>query len=143
MLILLLSTKVGGQIMEDELKYLVLGYRKHTGKTQIELAKELGTPLQIVSALEMGSYKHPTKILQAKIKDLTSQFDQEDLIYLGRGYRIREELGPDFKYFLRGLEEASGISQEELRKMHGEECLRTIGSVDMDEFEVVLVGREV
>ena len=129
--------------MEEELKYLVLGYRKHTGKTQAELARELEIPLQIVVALELGSYRHPTQVLQAKIKDLTSQFDHEDLMYLGRGYRIREELGPDFKYFLRGLEEASGISPDELRKMHGEECLRTIGSVDMDEFEVVLLGRSI
>ncbi|AEG18995.1 hypothetical protein [Methanobacterium paludis] len=129
--------------MEDGLKYLVLGYRKNTGKTQAELARELEIPLHIVVALEMGSYKYPTKVLQAKIKDLTSQFDQQDLMCLGRGYRIREELGPDFKYFLRGLEETSGISPDELKKMHGEECLRTIGSVDMDEFEVVLVGRSV
>ncbi len=129
--------------MEDELKYLVLGYRKHTGKTQAELSRELGVPLHIVSALEMGSYKYPTKVLQAKIKGLTSQFDHEDLIYIGRGYRIRDELGPDFKYFLRGLEEVSGITPDELMKMHGEECLRTIGSVDMDEFEVVLAGRKV
>lgn len=129
--------------MEEDLKYLILGYRKHTGKTQSEVAKKLNVPLDVVTALEMGVHKHPARALQEKIIDLTAKSDENDLIHIGRGYRIKEELGPDFKYFLKGLEETSGISQEKLKNMQDEECLRTIGSVDLDEFEVVLAGREV
>lgn len=44
--------------MEDELKYLILGYRKHTNKTQEELAEELEVPKNIVIALELD----PTEI---------------------------------------------------------------------------------
>lgn len=135
--------KQGVKVMEEDLKYLILGYRKHTGKTQTKVAEELNVPLDVVTALEMGFHKHPAKALQKKIMDLTAKFNESDLIHIGRGYRIEEELGPDFKYFIKGLEEASGISQEKLRNMQDEERLRTIGSVEMDEFEVVLAGREV
>lgn len=50
-------------------------------------------------------------------------------------------MGPDFKYFLRGLKKEKGINLDELDNMPNEECLRTIGSVDMDEFDVVQIGR--
>lgn len=51
--------------------------------------------------------------------------------------------GPDFKYFLRGLREEKGVDLQELNSMPSEECLRTIGSVDMDEFDVIAIGRTV
>lgn len=41
--------------MDDELKY-----RKHGNKTQKELAEELHVPKEIVTALELGSHKHPS-----------------------------------------------------------------------------------
>lgn len=130
--------------MEENLKYLVLGYRKYTGTTQRELARELEIPIDIVSALEMGTYKHPTRRLMNKIEELTGEFEfkKRDFVNIGRGYRIREELGPDFKYFLRGLEKLKYISRDELKELPEEECYKTIGSVDLDEFEVALSGRE-
>lgn len=129
--------------MEADLKYLVLGYRKYTRKTQRELARELEVPIDILSALEMGTYKHPTKRLMNKIEELTGEFEfkKRDFVNIGRGYRIREELGPDFKYFIQGLEKLKYISRDELKKLPEEECYKTIGSVDLDEFEVVLAAR--
>ncbi len=129
--------------METDLKYLVLGYRKYTGKTQRELARELEVPIDILSALEMGTYKHPTKRLMNKIEELTGEFEfkKRDFVNIGRGYRIREELGPDFKYFIQGLEKLKYISSDELKKLPEEEFYKTIGSVDLDEFEVVLAAR--
>lgn len=52
-----------------------------------------------------------------------------------------DELGPDFKYFIRGLEQARGISPNELNSLSVEEYYRIIGSVNLDEFEVVQAGR--
>ena len=127
--------------MEDDLKYLILGYRKYTNTTQRELAHELDTPFYIYTALEMGTFKQPSEHLLGKIKSLTAEFDQDVLKHIGRGYRIKDELGPDFKYFLRGLKEEKGINPQELDSMPSEECLQTIGSVDMDEFDVVKIGR--
>jgi len=129
--------------MEGNLRYLVLGYRKYTGTTQRELARELEVPIDIVVALEMGSYRHPTKRLMSKIEELTGEFEfkKRDFVNIGRGYKIREELGPDFKYFIQGLEKLKYINQEELKKLPEEECYKTMGSVDLDEFEVVLAGR--
>ncbi|MEN6293761.1 MAG: hypothetical protein ABFC34_11420 [Methanobacterium sp.] len=49
--------------MEENLKYLILGYRKHTDTTQRKLANKLDVPLDIVVALEMGSFRHPTERL--------------------------------------------------------------------------------
>ena len=133
--------KFGGQSMEDDLKYLILGYRKYTNTTQRELAQELDIPFYIYTALEMGTFKQPSERLLDKIKELTAEFDQNDLKMIGRGFRIKDELGPDFKYFLRGLKEEKGINPQELDSMPRDECLRTIGSVDMDEFDVVQIGR--
>lgn len=127
--------------MEDDLKYLVLGYRKYTNKTQKELAKELDIPFYTYTALEMGTFKQPSERLNGKIKELTAEFDHNDLKHIGRGYWIKEILGPDFKYFVKGLKEEKGIDPHELDNMPSEECLRTIGSVDMDAFEVVKIGR--
>ncbi|OPY25434.1 MAG: hypothetical protein A4E27_00941 [Methanobacterium sp. PtaU1.Bin242] len=127
--------------MEDDLKYLILGYRKYTNTTQRELAQELDIPFYIYTALEMGTFKQPSERLLDKIKELTAEFDQNDLKMIGRGFRIKDELGPDFKYFLRGLKEEKGINPQELDSMPRDECLRTIGSVDMDEFDVVQIGR--
>ncbi|WP_286244240.1 hypothetical protein [Methanobacterium ferruginis] len=128
-------------MMQDDLKDLVLGFRKHTGKTQSEVAHELEVPMEIETALEWGTYKQPTQHLMAKIDNLTSKFDQNDLIHMGRGYRIRDDLGPDFKYFLRGLEQARGIDPKELNSLPEEEFHRIIGSVNLDEFDVVMAGR--
>ncbi len=95
----------------EDLKYLVLGYRKHTGNTQRTLAAKLEVPLHIETSLEMGTYKYPTEILMAKILDLTSEYNQTELIQIGRGYWIKDKLGPNFKYFIRGLKPAKGIIQ--------------------------------
>lgn len=127
--------------MEDDLKYLILGYRKYTNKTQKEIAQELGIPFDTYTALEMGTFKKPSERLMGKIKELTAGLNYDELKYLGRGYWIRDTLGPDFKYFIKGLEVEKGINQQELDEMSSEECLQTIGSVDMDEFEVVQIGR--
>lgn len=128
--------------MQEDLKDLVLGFRKHTGKTQSEVAHELKVPMDIETALEMGTYKQPTEHLMGKIDDLTSGFDHHDLIHIGRGYRIMDELGPDFKYFIRGLEQKRGIDSRELFSQPEEEFYRIIGSVKLDEFDVVMAGRK-
>ena len=128
--------------MEKDLKNLVLGFRKHTGKTQNELAQELEVPMDIETALEMGTYRQPTERLKGKINNLIMGFDENELINIGKGYRIMDELGPDFKYYIRGLEQARGINSEELHSLPEEEFCRIIGSVNLDEFEVVDVGRK-
>lgn len=128
--------------MEKDLKNLVLGFRKHTGKTQREIAHELDVPLYIETALELGTYKKPTDRLVNKIENLTSELDYHDLIHIGRGYRIMDVLGPDFKYFLRGLEHERGVNINELNSLPKEEFYRIIGSVNLDEFDVVNVGRK-
>lgn len=130
--------------MENKLKYIILGYRKHTGKTQSELALELGVPKNIVIALELGSYTHPSPALKSRIERIKEAFSADelkDLIYIGRGYHIEEELGPDFKYYMRGLEKVHAINSESFKKLDKEGCMWTIGRVDMDKFEVASVGR--
>lgn len=129
--------------MEDDLKYLILGYRKYTGKSQKEIAMALGIPFFTYTALEMGTFKQPSPQLLDRIENLTEEFNQDDLKFIGRGYRIKDKLGPDFKYFIRGLKEEKGINPHELDSMPSEECLKTIGSVDMDEYDVVAIGRTV
>jgi hypothetical protein len=128
--------------MNEDLKNLVLGFRKHTGKTQSEVASELEVPIDIETALEMGTYRQPTERLKGKINNLISEFDEKDLIHIGRGYRIMDELGPDFKYYIRGLEQARGFNHEELHSLPEEEFYRIIGSVNLDEFEMVNAGRQ-
>jgi len=127
--------------MEEDLRYLLLGYRKYTKTTQRELARTLDIPLYTYTALEMGSFKQPSEHLLGKIKALTAEFNQDDLKHIGRGYWIKDELGPDFKYFLRGLEEEKGVNLKELGEMPSEECFQAIGSVDIDEFDVLEIGR--
>lgn len=80
--------------MEDDLKYLIFGYRKYTNTTQKELAKELDIPLYTYTALEMGTFKQPTEYLLGKIKELTAEFNLNDLKHIGRGYWIKEEWDP-------------------------------------------------
>ncbi len=128
--------------MAGELKNLVLGFRKHTGKTQSEVAYDLDIPLYIETALELGTYRKPTKRLRDRIEKLTSDLDRNQLIHIGRGYRIMDVLGPDFKYFLRGLEHERGIDLNELNSLPEEEFYRIIGSVNLDEFDVVDMGRK-
>jgi len=140
--IILITPKVGGILMQEDLKDLVLGFRKHTGKTQSEIAHELEVPMDIETALELGTYKQPTEQLKGKIADLTSEFDKNDLVHIGRGYRIMDELGPDFKYFIRGLVQERGFDPEELNSLPEEEFYRIIGSVNLDEFDVVMIGRK-
>ena len=129
--------------MNEDLKNLVLGFRKHTGKTQSEVASELEVPMDIETALEMGTYRQPTERLEGRINNLISGFDEKELIHIGRGYRIMDELGPDFKYYIRGLEQARGFDHEELHSLPEEEFYRIIGSVNLDEFEVANAGRQV
>ncbi|KAF5077683.1 hypothetical protein [Methanobacterium aggregans] len=132
--------------MEYELKYLILGYRKHTNKTQKELANELEVPKDIVVALEYGSHKHPSPGLKGRIDKIKEKFNSDELqnlIYIGRGHRIKEELGPDFRYYLRGLEKIHAINSENFKKLDAEGCMWTIGRVDMDEFEVAVMGRSI
>ncbi|MGP8022576.1 MAG: hypothetical protein ACLQG5_10010 [Methanobacterium sp.] len=121
--------------MDYELKYLILGYRKYTNTTQKELAKKLNIPLDIETALEQD-YKQPTKHLMNKIKKLTTEFDQNELKNIGRGYKIKDESGSDFKYFLKGLEKEAGLKPQDLKNMTDKECLQTIGSIDINEFVV-------
>lgn len=128
--------------MEGDLKDLVLGFRKYTGKTQSEVADKLEVSTDIETALETGTYKQPTKHLMGRIKDLTSGCDQNDLVHIGKGYRIMDGLGPDFKYFIRGLEQARGIDPKELLNQPEDEFYRIIGSVNLDEFDLVMAGRE-
>ena len=130
-------------MMEDDLKYLILGYRKYTNTTQKEMANELEIPLYTYTALEMGAFKQPSEHLMDRIKNLTAEFNHDDLKHIGRGYRIKDELGPDFKYFIRGLKAEKGINPDELDSMPSEECLKTIGSVDMDEYDIMEIGRTV
>lgn len=127
--------------MEEDLKYLLSGYRKYTKTTQREVAQMLDIPLFIYTALETGAFKQPSEHTLAKIKGLTTEFDEENLKHIGRGYMIKDELGPDFKYFLRGLEEEKGVNLKELGEMPSEECFQAIGSVDIDEFDVLEIGR--
>ncbi|SCG86405.1 helix-turn-helix domain-containing protein [Methanobacterium congolense] len=125
--------------MDDELKY-----RKHGNKTQKELAEELHVPKEIVTALELGSHKHPSPALKKRIHNLTEQFNPEDLkdlIYIGRGAHIKEELGPDFRYYIRGLKKIHAINSENFKKLDVEGCMWTIGRVDMDEFQVAEIGK--
>jgi len=128
--------------MEENLKYIILGYRKHTGKTQRELAKELAVPLDIVIALEMGTYKYPTERLMDKIEKEISKFDKNDLIHIGRGYKIHDDMGPYFKYYIEGLKKIKAIKPKELKELPTEECYKAIGSFDLNEFEVVQAGIE-
>ena len=129
------------QNIHEDLKYLVLGYRKHTGNTQRTLAERLDVPLHIETSLEMGTYKYPTEILMTKILEITSEHDQNELIQIGRGYWIKDKLGPNFKYFIRGLKPEKGIEQNELNELSDEECYKIIGRENMDEYKVVEAGR--
>ena len=131
------------QNIEGDLKYLVLGYRKHTRNTQSALAQKLGVPLEIETALEQGTYKYPTEHLMAKIEVITSGFDLNELIQIGKGYWIKDRLGPNFKYFIRGLKPARGIDTNELKSLDDDECYRIIGSVNLDEFKVVQAGKNI
>lgn len=125
----------------ENLKDLVLGYRKYMEKTQKELAQELGVSLDIETALESGSHKHPTPALMDGICDLTSPLDNQDLIHIGRGYRLEEELGPDLKYFIRGLEKVRGIKSTELEQLPASKYYKILGSVNVDDYEVIQAGR--
>lgn len=128
---------------EDELKFLLLGYRISAGKSQRELADELGVPVDIVIAMENGTYRHPTRRLLSRIHELTGEYEVKKryFINIGKGYRLRERLGSQFRYFVRGLDKMKYISMEELEKMPEAECYRTIGTVDLDAFEVLKAGK--
>ena len=128
--------------MDYELRYLILGYRKYTKTTQKELAKKLDIPLDIETALEQD-YKQPTKHLMNKIKKLTAEFNQDELKNIGKGYKIKDESGLDFKYFLKGLEKEVGLKPQDLRKMSANECFRTIGSINMDELDNITIKRTI
>ncbi len=125
----------------ENLKNLVLGYRKYLKKTQTEMANKLGVSKDIEIALESGSYKHPSQQLLDGICDLTSDFDHHDLIQIGKGYRLEDELGPDIKYFIRGLEKVRGIDSDELQHLTPNEYYKIIGSVNMDDYDVIQAGR--
>lgn len=87
----------------DDLKDIILGYRKVKGKTQEELAEELGVPKDVISAIECGTFKHLNPSLKKKIDELLKGYDKSELAAIGRGYRLQDNLGPDFKYYLEGL----------------------------------------
>ena len=129
--------------MEEDLKYLLIGYRKYTNTTQRDLANKLDIPIYTYTALELGSFKQPSEHLITQIKEITADYDQEGLKQIGRGYRIKDKLGPDFKYFIRGLKSEKGLNPDDLKNMPHDECLKTIGSVDMDEFDLVDIGRTI
>ncbi|MDI6701368.1 helix-turn-helix domain-containing protein [Methanothermobacter wolfeii] len=128
---------------EDDLKFLILGYRVHSGKTQRELADELGVPPDIVIAMENGTYRHPTRKLMEKIEDLIGEYEvqKRHFINIGRGYRLREMLGTEFKYFIQGLDRMKYVSRDELEGMDEPERYGTLGAVEMDAFEVLRAGK--
>lgn len=131
--------------LNENLKYLVLGYRKYRGKSKKELAEELNVPPEIVDGLELGSHKKTSHELSERIEEITKDFDKQQLIDYGHGYRIKDMMGPDFKYFLKGLEEITDINADELQLLSQEECYHTIGKAagnsDMDEYAIVNLGR--
>lgn len=73
--------------------------------------------------------------------DLTEGYNRHILIQVGRGYIINDKLGPDFKYFINGLSRVRGIDLVELHELPAEDYYRVIGSVNMDEYDVVQAGR--
>lgn len=81
------------------------------------------------------------KVRIEKLKQNFSGDELNNLIYIGRGHHIKEELGPDFKYYIRGLEKIHAINSDKFKKLDSEGCMWTIGRVNMDEFEVASVGR--
>jgi transcriptional regulator with XRE-family HTH domain len=140
--------KVGDDKMDKmefhwDLKYLILGYRKHTGNTQRELAQKLGVPLEIETAIEMGTYKYPTGRLMTKINDLTEEFDETELIQIGRGYWIKDKLGSYFKYFVLGLQSKEDMEPEELNDLSGDDFYKRIGSKNLNEYEFVNAGMNI
>lgn len=80
-----------------------MGYRKLKGLTESEMATELMVPMTVLYGLEMGSFKHPNPKLKLRINNLLGGMDKEEINAIGRGYRIKSKLGPDFKYYLIGL----------------------------------------
>ncbi|MCK9151476.1 hypothetical protein [Methanobacterium alcaliphilum] len=125
-----------------ELKDLVWGYRKYRNETPHELAKELDVPISVIDGLEMGSFKHPNSRLMKKIEDVTEDLNKEELGAIGRGYRIRATLGSDFKYYLLGMRQKTGINPKELQKMTLNDCHKTIGQIPFDYHEIAMAGRE-
>ncbi len=123
------------------LKNLILGYRKITGKSLDELAKELEVPKTVVEGLESGEIKHPTPTLLSKIKRLTRGLDEKELEAIGRGYRIKDFLGNYFKYFLRGLSKEKGIKTSEIKEMPPTELYKLIGKLDEDFIKITDKGR--
>lgn len=125
-----------------ELKDLVLGYRKFKGLTESEMAEELMVPMTVLYGLEMGSYKHPTSKLMLKINNLTEDMDKEEITAIGKGYRLRMKLGSDFKYYLIGLGQKTGVNPNSLRKLSLTDCYKTLGFVEYDDFELTSFGRQ-
>jgi hypothetical protein len=52
-----------------------------------------------------------------------------------------DELGHDFKYYIRGLKKIHAINSENFKKLDSEGCMWTIGRVDLDEFQVAEIGK--
>ncbi|MDO9044452.1 MAG: hypothetical protein Q7U35_04005 [Methanobacteriaceae archaeon] len=125
-----------------ELKDLVLGYRKFKGLTETEMAEELMVPGTVLYGLQMGSYKHPTAKLMLRINNLTEDMDKEELVAIGKGCRLKTKLGPDFKYYLIGLGQKTGLNPNSLRKLPLIDCYKTLGFVEYDDFELTTFGRQ-
>lgn len=125
-----------------ELKDLIWGYRKYKNETPYDLAKELDVPVTVVDGLEFGSFKHPNPRLKKRIDKITKDVDKEEISAIGRGYRIRAKLGPDFKYYLMGMRQKTGINPKELQKMSLNDCHKTIGQIPFDYYELTASGRE-
>ncbi len=123
------------------LKNLILGYRKITGKSIDELARELEVPKTVVEGLENGEIKHPTPKLLSKIKRLTRGLDEKEIEAVGRGYRIKEFLGNYFKYFLKGLSKERGIKASKIEEMSQTELYKLIGNLDEDFIKITDKGR--
>ncbi|MDI3483604.1 MAG: hypothetical protein PWQ74_191 [Methanobacteriaceae archaeon] len=123
------------------LKNLILGYRKITGKSIDELARELEVPKTVVEGLENGEIKHPTPKLLSKIKRLTRGLDEKEIEAVGRGYRIKEFLGNYFKYFLKGLSKERGIKASKIEEMSQTELYKLIGKLDEDFIKITDKGR--
>lgn len=68
--------------------------------------------------------------------------DKEEINAIGRGYRIKSKLGPDFKYYLIGLGKKTGINPNSLRKLSTTDCYKTLGLVEFDDFELTTLGSQ-
>ncbi len=116
------------------LKDFILGYRKMKDMNINELAEKLEVPKTVVEGLESGEFRHPNPSLSSKIEKLAEGLDKEEVTAIGRGYRIKEFLGNELHYFLKGLSEKKEFKISDIQKMPPLELYKFIGKVKYDDF---------